>query len=115
MDIDPNEGCSERLDCKQLLRVGDRVKVLAGKHAGKVGVVRTVGMCNNYDVEIPKMDRYCFFDGGEIELAPPLPDLRAKTIEAVARQALRVFCDFPATSHHLENAMRALERALHSK
>lgn len=96
------------------MKPGDRVKILAGKHIGKFGVIRSAHMCNNYDVEIPKVERYCFYDGGELELAPPLPT-RAENIEHAARIALKVWCDFDPHSSHVENAMRALERALHSK
>lgn len=94
--------------------VGDKVKILVGKHKGKIGVIRS-STDDNFDVELPKVERYCFFMTSEIEPTSEIPDLRAKNVEDCARQALRVFCDFPPTSIHLEHAMRALERALYSK
>lgn len=103
------------------MKIGDTVRVKIGKYAGKIGTIKSIRdwphdeRPNCYDVELPKTERWCFFQESEIEFVPPPVESRENKIEEAARIALRVWCDFDPQSSHVANAMRALERALHSK
>lgn len=58
------------------MKVGDIVKIKTGKHAGKIGTIksaRTSSAQDCFDVEIPRVDRWCFFVETEIEPVPPTP------------------------------------------
>lgn len=52
------------------MKIGDKVKVIAGKHTGKIGTVKSTRE-HTLDVELPKMARWAFFTKSEVVVVPP--------------------------------------------
>jgi len=67
------------------MKPGDKVKVLVGKHAGKIGVVKSTRDFT-IDVELPKLERWAFFTKSEVQVVPPVPS-PAENVNLMVRVA----------------------------